>query len=219
MSRNIFVPAAAVALAAVVSLACGAFSLPGVGGDSALFKDDFSNASSGWSTFSSQNAAVDYSGGEYVMEVFKEQWFVWGTPNESNLSNVHIEVTAKSAGGTADTSFGVICNYVDDSHYFYMGIDPKGFYAIGKTDGAKEIFLTNNDQWAQSDQIVNDAPSYRLGGDCRRDGTLTLYVDGKRIDSVKDTTFAQGDVGLFAWTDKEVNAKIRFDDFAVTALR
>ncbi len=213
-NRTVVIPFLLLALAA---LAC---ALPlGTAADSALFKDDFAKSDSGWSTFSSTNGSVDYAGGEYVMTIARDKWFVWGNPGETTLSNVHIEVTAKNTSGVGDLSFGIMCNYADDTHYYYMGIDTQGNYAIAKTEGATETFLTNNDQWGQSDKIKTDASSYRLGADCGSDGKLTLYVDGQVIDTATDTTYTTGDVGLFGWTDATANAEVHFDDVVVTALK
>ncbi|MBI3242174.1 MAG: hypothetical protein HYZ49_07765 [Chloroflexi bacterium] len=222
-NKLLIVPIMALTLAA---LACSALSggNPTPAGPTevpALLKDDFSNSSSGWSTFTadegSGNAAVEYIDGEYVMKVFTDQWYVWGNTEES-FENVHIEVTAKNTGGKADTSFGIICNYQDDSHYYYAGIDTQGFYAIAKTvPGQEDFFLTNDNQWGTSDDITKDASSYQVGIDCGG-GAITLYVGGKIIASASDSEYGKGDVGLFAWTDQEANGEIRFDDFIVTAL-
>ncbi len=212
--KTFFIPVIVLVIAA---LACSVPGLPGVGGDGSLYKDDFSSSGSGWSTFTSENSSVDYANGEYVMKVFTDQWFVWGSPGETSLSNVHIEATVKNVGNTADTSFGLMCNYASDTQHYYMGIDSQGYYAIAKVDGTTEIFLTNDDEWAQSDAITKSAPSYRLGADCAN-GTLTLYVDGQQIDTASDSAFTTGDVGLFAWTEAEINAEIHFDDLVVTSV-
>jgi len=210
---NVFMP---VIVLTVSALACS--SIPGLGsGDSSLYKDDFSSAGSGWSTFTSENSSVDYTNNEYVMKVFKDQWFVWGNPGETSLANVHIEVTVKNVGNTTDTSFGIMCDYASDTQHYYMGVDSQGFYAIGKVDGTSDSFLTNNDKWAQTDTITKNAPSYRLGADCAN-GTLTLYVDGQQIATANDSSFTTGNVGLFAWSEKETNAEIHFDDLVVTSL-
>jgi len=87
---------------------------------------------------------------------------------------------------------------------------------IARLNGDAEVFLTNNNRWARSDDIPRKAAAYRLGADCGN-GVLTLYVDGKQIASVKDATFAKGDVGLFVSTQKTKDVEVRFDDFVVTA--
>ncbi|MBI5350563.1 MAG: hypothetical protein HZB77_14800 [Chloroflexi bacterium] len=188
-------------------------------GDGVLLKDDFSKPDSGWSSFNTDNASAQYANGDYVIKVFRETWFSWGNASERNLSNVHIEVTAKNFGKTDDVVFGIICAYQDKSHYYYLGIDWAGSYTIARLNGDSsdaEVFLTNNNRWARSDDIPRKAASYRLGADCGN-GALTLYVDGKQIASVKDSTFAKGDVGLFVSTQKTKNVEVRFDDFVVTA--
>jgi len=50
-------------------------------------------------------------------------------------------------------------------------------------------------------------------------GVLTLYVNGQQIDSVSDSTYVSGTVGLFASTDDvSGGASVIFDDFVVTKL-
>ena len=201
---------------AVAALACAVPSLPG--GDGSLFKDDFSSSDSGWGTGTDSESSVEYAGGALVMQVFLDNYFVWSTPGEENVENVHIEVTATNTSGQPGTAFGIICNHQVTDTFFYFAITSAGDYAIAKTAVAKDdVFLTNNDQWAVSDAITQNAASYRIGADCGN-GALTLYVDGKQIDSVSDTSYAKGDVGLFAWTGTETSAAIQFDDIVVTSL-
>ena len=96
---------------------------------------------------------------------------------------------------------------------------PAGEYAIVKASIAlSDVFLTNNDKWATSDAITQNASSYRIGADCGN-GTLTFYVDGKQIDSVSDSTYTSGGVGLFAWSGEETSGTdVTFDDFVMTKL-
>jgi len=188
-------------------------------GDGVLLKDDFSKPDSGWSTFSTENASAQYVNGEYAIKIFRETWFSWGNAGERNLTDGHVEVTAKNFSKSDDAVFGILCAYQDKDHYYYMGIDWTGSYTIARLNGSgsdAEVFLTNNNRWARSDDIPEKAASYRLGADCGN-GTLTLYVNGKQIASAKDSTFAKGDVGVFLSTQKTKNVEVRFDDFVVTA--
>ena len=58
-----------------------------------------------------------------------------------------------------------------------------------------------------------------MGADCGIDGTLTLYVDGEVIDSVTDTTYTSGGVGLITWSGEEAtNTDVSFDDYLLTDL-
>ena len=94
-----------------------------------------------------------------------------------------------------------------------------GEYVIGKSAlGQDDVFLTNNDDWAVSDQIAKNADSYRIGADCKG-GDLTLYVDGKKIDSASDGDYAKGQVGLFLWSGDDPAGEVTYDDFVMTALK
>ncbi len=187
-------------------------------GDGSLAKDDFSDSDSGWGTGADSDSSVEYAGGELVLKLFKSEWFVQSPFGDKDLENIHVEVIAKNTGGGVDTAFGIVCHHQVTSSYYYMGITAAGDYMIAKTAVAKDdVFLTNNDAWAASDQITPGADSYRLGADCGNGG-LTLYVDGKQIDSAQDSSYTHGEVGLFAWTLEDTNSEIRFDDFVVTSL-
>ena len=68
------------------------------------------------------------------------------------------------------------------------------------------------------DAIPAGASSYQLGADCGL-GQLTLYVNGQEVDSVSDSTFTEGGVGLFVWSGEEPSGAVSFDDFKMTSLK
>ncbi|HSL30634.1 MAG TPA: protein kinase [Anaerolineales bacterium] len=184
-----------------------------------LLDDDFSGDSS-WGTLTDSDNAIEYDGDTFRMRVFRENWFVWSTPNEEVYQNVHMEVTAINNDDEPTTAFGLMCNQqASGSSYYYLAMTPGGQYAIGKAiTGETDVFLTNNDRWAASSLIPRNAPSYRIGADCSQ-GTLTLYVNGQRIASVSDSSYSSGYVGLFAWSGADATAAdVTFDDFLITSL-
>jgi hypothetical protein len=182
------------------------------------FSDDFS--SSLWGTGTDADRSVEYADSALQMIVYKSNYFVLSTPNDQNYQNVHAEVTALNNGTDSTTAFGIMCNYQPGGNAFhYFAVTPAGEYAIAIAyEGQSDIFLTNNDQWAFSDLIVQNAPSYRVSADCGN-GTLTLYVDGVQIASVSDSTYISGGVGLFTWSGEEATlTNVSFDDFVMTGL-
>jgi serine/threonine protein kinase len=184
-----------------------------------LLEDDFSDSSI-WGTATDSDNSVEYDGEALRMQIFQQNWFVWSTPNSETYENIHAEVTAMNNDGGLTTSFGIICHKQTDlSSYYYLAMAPDGEYVIGRAvDGETGVFLTNNDQWAFSDLIETDLPSYRVGADCGN-GILSLYVNGQLIDSVTDYTYTGGSVGLFAWSGANASsADVTFDDFIVTTL-
>ena len=186
-----------------------------------LLEDDFSAGRTKWGTGTDADSAVEYVDDALNIQLFTGNYVVWTYPNETSYENVHMEVTVVNNGSDADAAFGVFCykQYpIDDSRY-YFAVTPGGEYAIAKAALAlDDEILTNNGEWAKSDLIKQNAPSYRIGADCGN-GTLTLYVDGQQIDSVSDTTYTDGSIALFAWSGENVKTvNFSFDDFLMTKL-
>ena len=202
----------------LTSLGCSLSSiLPGSG---SVLEDDFSSGDS-WGTSTDSSSSIEYADGGLQMKIFTQNYFIWSTPNTESYENVHIEVTVKNNDTDATTAFGILCNQqtVNDSFY-YMVMTPAGEYAIAKAALAQtDVFLTNNDQWATSDAIAQNSPSYRVGADCGN-GALTLYVDGQQIATVSDASYTAGTVGLLTWSGEQAStADVTFDDFVVTKLQ
>ena len=184
-----------------------------------LLADDFSNDGN-WGTLTDTDSSVEYESGTLNMQLFRENFVVWSTPNDEDYRNVHLEVTVTTNDTDPTTAYGFICAQQTKSwSFYYLAATPAGEYAIIRaTDGEDDVFLTGDGKWADSDQIAYKAASYRVSADCGN-GRLTLYVDGKQIASVTDNTYGTGRVGLFAWSgDEAPSADVNFDDFVLTAL-
>jgi hypothetical protein len=167
------------------------------------------------------DSSIQYTDEALQMIIHKENYFVWTTPDSEEYENIHMEVTVINNNTDSNTAFGFLCNQQsDDDSFYYLVVTPNGQYVIAKAAaGADDIFLTNNDEWAYSDLVVEDASSYRVAADCGADGALILYVDGKKIASVTDSSYSSGGIGLMTWSGEgSTNANVSFDDFLVTDL-
>ncbi len=187
-----------------------------------LLKDDFSDSSTNWGTGTDADSSVEYANGGLDISVFKTGLFVYSTPNDQAYQNVHIEVNIENHSTDDIATFGVMCDQqVTTDAYYYFGISPNGEYAINKAAVANDdTVLTNDGEWTASDLIKKNAASYQVGADCGSDGTLTLYVDGQKIDSVQDTSYSKGMVGVFAWSaEKPSGASVVFHDFVMSSLK
>jgi hypothetical protein len=183
-----------------------------------LLEDDFSDDSI-WGLLEGENSTIEYTDETLQVQIFRENWIVWTTPNEEVYENVHMEVTAYNNDDEMATAFGIVCYQQEDgSSYYYAVMTPAGEYAIAiAAEGETDVFITNNDQWAESELIENKS-SYRIGMDCGH-GVLSLYVDGQLIDSVSDDTYTDGTSGLIVWSGEDVSAAdVSFDDFLMTTL-
>jgi hypothetical protein len=190
----------------LAALACNS----GLPADTVLFKDDFSDASGEWSN--AENMA--FTEGRLVMRVDKDHTLIWTTIDEGGLTDVHIEVAAQNLAQVSDEIFGVVCGYKDNDNFYVLGIGSDGYYALEKYEKNEEQLLKSG----MSKLIPVDDAGYQLGADCR-DGSQTLYVNGKPIAASADTSFSAGDVGLFTSSTKKPSAAAAFDDFVVTQLK
>ena len=188
------------------------------GAGETLLSDNFT--SSNWGTGTDADSSIEYANAALQFIIYTKNWFTWSTPNDDPYKDVHIEVDAINNHTDSDTALGIICNrQPSQESYYFLAITPAGEYAIAiSKEGESDVFLTNNDQWDSSDLIATDAGSYHVGADCGN-GTLTLYVDGRQVDLVSDSTYTSGQVGLFVWSSEDPgNTDVAFDDFLMTAL-
>jgi serine/threonine protein kinase len=185
-----------------------------------ILEDDFSDDSV-WGVLTDSDSSIQYADEALQMIIQSENYFIWTTPDSETYEDVHMEVTVLNNDTDSNTAFGFLCNQQSDGDsFYYLVVTPLGQYVIAKAvTGEDDIFLTNNNEWAVSDLVEEDASSYRVGADCGTDGTLTLYVDGQEIDSVVDDSYSSGGIGLMTWSGEgSSNANVSFDDFLVTDL-
>lgn len=186
-----------------------------------ILEDDFAVTHDRWGTLDGEKSSVQYDSSSLRMKLFEKNYVVWSRPNDENYRDIHAEITVINNGTDSTTAFGILCGQQnEDWSFYYLAVTPAGEYAIIKaTDGQDDVYLTNDGSWGSSDQIAVNADQYRVSADCGH-GTLTLYVNGHRIDSVSDTTYPTGHVGLFAWSGEEASsADVSFDDFVLSSLK
>jgi hypothetical protein len=177
-----------------------------------LFQDDFSKSSSGWDKWNGDNGSTDYVDGAYQITVNNTQYDLWANPGE-NFTDVSVEVDAVMVSGPEDNDFGILCRYVDLDNYYFGIISSDGYYAIGTVVAGTQSISGENMQ--TSDAIKTGFESNRIRFDCVG-STLSLYVNGKMLQEVTDSSFASGDVGLLAGTFDTAGTQVAFDNFVVS---
>ncbi|HET9912260.1 MAG TPA: hypothetical protein VFQ13_10250 [Anaerolineales bacterium] len=183
-----------------------------------IFSDDFREQT--WGTGTDSDSSVEYANEALQMIVYTPNWFVWSTPNTEEYQNIQIEVTVTNNDTDSTTAFGIMCNQQEvRDDFYYFAVTPAGEYAIAKaSEGQRDVFLTNEDQWAVSELIPQEAASYNVGADCGN-GTLTLYVNSQQIASVSDSSYISGTVALFVFSGEEATTTdVSFDDFLIMEL-
>ena len=181
-----------------------------------LPNDDFSNDRSGWGTGTDSNSSVEYLNDGLTFLVFTPYYVTWSTPDTNSYENTHLEVSISSMGSDPESMYGFVCNEQGTTNaFYYVGVSPSGYYAFIKSSVAlDDVFLKEG----TSDAIAAGGETIRLGLDCGN-GSMTLYANGQMIDSVSDSTYTSGSVGIFAASNDEPSGTVAiFDDFAMTKL-
>ena len=177
-----------------------------------LFKDDFSDTTSGWPRGVSANGSEDYVDGSYRIEVNIPQYDLWAIPNQT-FEDARVEEDATRLEGPDANRFGLICRYLDPQNFYFFIISSDGYYAIGKTIGGRTSLL-GQEMMAYSPIIVQGAGPNHIRFDCIS-GALTGYVNGQALASASDSDFHNGDVGLIAGAFDTGGVKIAFTNFIV----
>jgi hypothetical protein len=199
---------------ALLSISCQ-FLIPGKGRDApgeVLFKDDFSNPSSGWNQISTESGETDYADGTYRIYVNQPNMDIWSQPN-LDLTDVRIEVDTFKVGGERDNRFGIICRAYEIEQFYTFIISSDGYFGIGKIRG-NDYQLIGMDALLRSDVIEKGSAINHIRADCIGN-VLSLYVNGTKLAQVEDSDLTSGDVGLIAGTYNNVGTDIRFDNFIV----
>jgi hypothetical protein len=196
----------------LTALACGSSTSSEPLPEGVLFKDDFSDTSSGWDRVNVSDGITDYENGIYRILVNTDNTDVWANPG-LNFNDTVVEVEAAKVGGPDDNDFGIICRYEDTSNFYFFIISSDGFYGIGKViDGEQVLF--GEDVLLPDDNIKMGNVTNDIRADCVG-STLTLYTNGIELASFQDSDFRSGDVGLIAGTFDTPGTDIHFDNFVV----
>ena len=177
-----------------------------------LYKDDFSDPTSGWSRTVSRNGAMDYDAGTYRMLILKTNYDLWSVSGHA-FQDVRVEAGAIRVKGPLENRFGLICRFRDARDFYFFIISSDGYYAIGKVrDGVRT--LLGQPMMAPNPAIVTGGGPNRLRFDCIGPA-LTAYVNDLIVAATGDADFPAGDVGLLAGTFSQVGVDVAFDHFVV----
>ncbi len=179
-----------------------------------LFYDRFGNPDSGWGSESRESYDRGYQEGEYFIEVYEPEWFVWAGPGK-RFGDVEVTVDARRVSGAPGGHFGLICRYQAPANFYYFAITDDGYYAIMRVRDNHPKILTGAG-FLPSPDIPVGAAVYRLRALCQGEH-LRLFVNDRLIASVTDKTFSRGDVGLGVGSGPDGSLRVHFDNFKVTA--
>jgi hypothetical protein len=225
MTGRAFFPArgaAAIAglMAMVLCLAgCGRAGQPVSSEPGVIFRDDFSQTTSGWDMHAGADLTTDYDDGRYLIAVEEAGVDVWARPGLM-LTDVVFDVETQYAAGPINNEYGVLCRYERggdgrNSFYFFF-ISSDGYYALGKVvDDVRTILSPAEGSFQPSDAILLEPEAVNTLTATCVDDQMALAVNGTRVGEFTDDELERGDIGLIAGTFDEGGVRIHFDNVLV----
>jgi hypothetical protein len=178
-----------------------------------LFQDKFDDPASGWLIQANPELNSGYnSAGYYQIKVNKaDQRFVI-TPKK-NFADVSIQADFSKRAGPELSTFGLACRVQDDKNYYAFMVGSDGYFGIRKIKAGNAIDLSVHDGLA-SPIKQGDKADNRVRAECLGD-RLALYVNGQKLDEVRDGEFKSGDVGFHFASPEKTGLEIFFANFEV----
>jgi hypothetical protein len=179
-----------------------------------LYSDDFSNSQSGWGSIDFLGLKHQYLDGKYVISI-PNMHNVFTLPCANrNFTDAVLTVDAEYVSGDADNNGPLV---------IWRSVDINNFYALGFS-GANSLSVLKrfNGQWLPF--VIVIAPlSDPINGENQinkiaisfKDGISAIYINGKFVTSIQDSTFISGDVCLGAMSSETSPVEVSFDNLVV----
>jgi hypothetical protein len=176
-----------------------------------VLADDFYDPESGFIRRSDERSQLFYEDGQYSIGVMPENLVVWSSPGGYVSSDFVMEVAVSA---DAEVGFaGVIFRKQGDAPFYMFAVTPDGQYTLATSGPAAAAMW----DWRESSHIRAGTDTNQLRVVCVA-GTVTLYVNGQYLETVRDVAFTDGEVGVIAGTQGgETHALFHFDNFRVYA--
>ncbi len=181
----------------------------------ALYFDNFSDASSGWTKTNTEAVVSEYADGYFHILINKASTMLIATPGKSFNGDVSIQVDARKIGGSDDNFFGVVCHYLDPDNYYLFMITSDGYSGIAMRKNGEDTLISPGLKFLKMDGIKSGKATNHIQVDCIGE-KLVLYANGKQVNLAYDKSLKGGDVGVAARSGKlEGGTNISFDNFTV----
>jgi hypothetical protein len=176
-----------------------------------LYEEDFEDQSNGWWTSSDADYEVAYRDGQYVFNIFTDDYNVWSWGGES-FEDFILNVEAGQVSGPDQNNHGVTFRFQDSDNFYRFSISGAGQYAVHRVwDGDWEELVP----WTDSPAINAGAKWNMLRVVCQGP-YMNFYVNDVHVADVTDSTFSDGDIGFYVGTaEGEKDLKVAFDNLQV----
>jgi len=174
-----------------------------------LYETSFSR---GWPNIEEETAVIDTVQGVYIFELgpFDGRFL---TTSGVDGGNAYIEIEATPVECPAQGGYGMVFRFGDDGYYQFT-LFCSGTYSVFPRVDGRPVGGSNGS--LSFDAAEN---STRRLGVLANGSEITVYVDGQVIDSITDSSFESGEVGMYALTQTGEKIIVEFDNLKVWTVR
>jgi len=177
-----------------------------------LLFEDFTDEKSHWEEVNNVYELKLYSPQGYFVSVNPPDGRTISTSGQV-FTDAKLSVEIQKITGPKNTSYGLICRYLDKQNYYAFSISADGYAGIIKVEDGKPSMISG-DQFIFSELVKEEDATNSLIASCVGD-TLSLNINGTDLITVKDSSFSIGELGLFLETSSEGGASAQFNQFLV----
>lgn len=182
---------------------------------SPTWKDTFENGDN-WPLGIDLYVDLKAGGGSLQMTglTTKNGWRLSG----QKTSNFYLELTGKMPVCSGADQFGLFFrspNLALANRGYLYGISCEGKFALRKWDTDTMTVLEN---WKTSDAILRGSDQTNRIGVMAKGNVLKLYVNGVLVDTITDSSFSQGYIGLYIGSKETLKLTAVLDEIAYWVL-
>ncbi len=143
----------------------------------------------------------------------------WRLPLLDATSDVYVEMTVAPQDCSGADNYGIIFRvpvFREADRGYLFGLSCEGKYAVWKWDGQVEPDgkATMLIQWRASDKINTGSGAFNRMGVMAYGDRLLLYINGVKVDEVRDTSYVGGNLGVFVNPSDEQPFTIWVDEMS-----
>ena len=174
-----------------------------------LYQDHFTNPLSGWARGKIDNFIVRYAVLNYyrVQAQYSGNQFIPSVPNGREYGDVNVDIRAiAEAPSGGEFRYGLVLRQSGDQYYaFVISPSPKKWYFLKSSSDGLEILREGTDQRMRGLDARETLRVEAYGS------IFLLFINGRFIDWISDSDYANGEVGLYVEAIHSSDALVRFD--------
>jgi hypothetical protein len=158
--------------------------------------------------YSDEHVQFDVSSGFLNATALKaDGWHGW-TMSGGVLKDAYLETTVGTSTCSNLDRYGILFRSPDPTQGYFFGLSCDGRYSLRLWDGDSFTPLVD---WKTSTAILSGVDHTNRLGVMMEGDTLSLYINGTRVDQIADSTYDEGRYGLFVAASATPEFTARFD--------